>query len=345
MRFSYHRRLEQLADFLILVARAGWRPEDLIHICGPYTHQIVFYAAARIPAHVTSPALRHAWLTIGPPTDPTVPDKAIDQLFEDFKSLPSLPDWELLDPSQAAEAAMTSAQHKAAGKVDALLRKAESTEFLDEAETLIAKAQQLRQEYRLAEASAGAETETPCIAHRVHLHAPWVAYQAVLLSVIAAANSVTALLVDKRGLAVLVGAPDDCAHTVDLFANLNRQCDWHMRNGADAEMAKYFSQTASYRRSFRLSYAARISELLEEANHAGAASADGDADGDGLLPVLAERMAAARDALQQVYPHTSQSSLSMNNPLGAGAGASAAERSHLSGDSSGLAPHQRALSA
>lgn len=343
------RRIPPTLDRLVTAAQLGWGPEDLLHILGRDAHALIYRVAPRVPARVTSAALRRAWLSFGPPPCLEMPRGAkLEGIIKKLQLLPRLRDVELLaaarDAKEAQSAPEESEQERARRKIQLLLNKAESTEFEDEADALIAKAQTLRQRYRVATVLTGEEQQFVCL--RVRISPPWVKHQFALLCAIACVNGATALLLDERGIATVIGTHDDAVHIADLFYSLNRQCDWHMRHGEGAALAQSAGATAVYRRSFRLAYAARIEELLATSMSGSCpCSDDGLPTGGNLpgpteinraLPVLRRRVQEAEAVRDRLFPALSTMSLSMTNRLGIHDGLDAAGQAHLSGDSSGL---------
>ena len=329
---------------LITAAQHGWAPADLEHVLGPHAYPIIYRASPHVPARITSPALRKAWLQMAPPDENFIPRDKLRAVMKELIHLPRLRDTELLASGESLrEDGLSDKQRKIRAKVLGLLRKAESTSFEDEAEVLISKAQSLQQKYRIEDLLS---SELPnLISHRVHIHPPYIKHQASLLSTISDANGCTTLLIHDKGLACVIGAPADAAHCADLFASLNRQCDWFMRNGDGAEIARATNSTAAYRRSFRLSYAARIGELLTQANEDGIAenlresqycSHHAEAVATQTLPALQARTDHAIDTRNRLFPNLTEMSLSMNSLHGINDGIAAADKSHLGGDASGL---------
>lgn len=365
----YETLVHDILKYLVAAASNGWGPEDIAHVLGDDIRGLLFRAAPRVPANVTNAALRKAWLRCPIASYHRLPLERVEQLLHDVARLGSLNDEELLAHVLSGDRDhddvvptdnLTDPQRKARQKVESLLRKSESTEFEDEANALIAKAQQLRQRYRLHDAlntdtTANDDTtvnvqDTKVVARRVHIDSPWVKHQATLLGAIAHANGCATLLLDDRGIATVIGTDDDVSHVYDLFASLNRQCAWFMDRGPNFELARRRRQTASYRRSFRLAYAARIGELLRRAN-AASQQAEGAADSatasatdsatayditSHALPVLARRQAQAEESRDRLFPHLGTISLSATNAQGMHDGHDAASKSRLGGDSQGV---------
>ncbi|WP_448856240.1 DUF2786 domain-containing protein [Corynebacterium camporealensis] len=352
---STHALYSAVIDTVIYCARIGWTPQDILHVVGPKAAPFIFRASPRVPARITSPFLRKAWISFPPPTNTSMTRADARVVGKALRNMAVLRDTELLSGVQNDSAPEKSKYHK---KIRNLLAKAESTQFSDEADSLIAKAQLLQQRYRIDDVLN--DDAPDVIARRVHISAPYIKHQTLLLSVVADANACTSLLMHDQGLATVIGAPDDVEHTIDLFASLNRQCDWYMRHGEGAEVARFTRSTSSYRRSFRLAYAGRIAELLQEANaeavqeataEAGPKSSttakdepsfDDGADENSVnqskdfLPALQQRALRAEETRDRIFPNLKESTLSMNSMLGVNDGIIAAENSHLRGDSAGV---------
>ena len=331
-------------DIVAGAAQRGWTPKDLFHLYGNDIHALLYRAALRAAARVDSPTIRNAWLMLLPPDNPYVSRAKILKWTEQIHLLPRLRDGGYITAPKDDEDPRTAKMRR---KIEALLRKAESTTFEEEASALVARAQALRQAHRIHDVSPdGAAVQ----ARRVYVTGPYVKHKFTLMTVIARANGVSGVLMHDRGIGCLFGAADDLDHVLDLYESLVRQGEYFMRHSGDAEIASFMRQTASFRRSFLLAYAARIGDLLEQAN-ASSPEEYGSTDGSGqagvsdALAVLEERTSAAELARAEVFPHLSSISLSASNALGQQAGVDAAEAAHLRGDSSGVAPARRSLSA
>lgn len=349
-----------IVDDIVIAALRGWTPpDDLFHILGPAIHPLAHRAAIRVPARVASPYLRAAWLRLLPPADPFYDVGLLPSWHAELTSLKVLRDVELLTPPPTTPESDPPAA-KIRRKIEALLRKAESTEFEEEADALIARAQSLRQSHRLTEALQDPPHAAPPITRRVYLDAPpYVKHKFSLLAAVCYANGVTGVLIDSRGLVSLIGTAGDLDHVIDLHASLARQCEHFLTSSPPgAAEAKRTRTTAAYRRSFRLSYATRIGDLLQEANSydstSGSAVSCEDAPSSSTdlatvasqaLPVLARRLTAAEETRDRLFPHLSTLSLSATHLDGLHDGIAAAESARLGGDSAGLDARQRALTA
>ncbi|MDK7140005.1 DUF2786 domain-containing protein [Corynebacterium simulans] len=353
-----HRALHNEALInAVWAAEKGWAPADILHVLGPKVHPLLYRAAPRVPARISSPVLRKQWLQLAPPRSGSLilPEETLRKLSLELLRLPKLRDTELLvAAAKDHQADIDPKQAKIREKINNLLRKAESTPFENEADALIAKAQSLQQRYRVEDVFAGHAPDF--LARRVHIHAPYVKHQASLLGVVAYHNGCASILAHEKGIACVVGTAEDSAHVAQLFDSLSRQCDWYMRSGDGAAQARSRGETAAYRRSFWLSYAARISELLDEANFTGMSEAadartaetGNEADGRSLarqaIPALYERQVGSEEARNRLFPHLSAMTLSASSWAGVHDGASAAEKSHLAGDSIGSSSQRQIAS-
>jgi hypothetical protein len=199
--------------------------------------------------------------------------------------------------------AAAGASKRVLGKIRALLAKAESTEFAEEAETLSARAQELMAKYSIDHALLAAEaarTDEPA-SRRLPVDNPYEAAKASLLSAVAKANRCRTVRYEGLGMSAVVGFGADLDAVEMLFTSLLVQADAAMLR-AGAKRDRYGrSRTRAFRQSFLVAYAIRIGERLagvaEEAEHRAAAAAPGR----GLLPVLAARSQAVDDAVDAMF--------------------------------------------
>lgn len=189
-------------------------------------------------------------------------------------------------------------------KVRALLAKAESTTFPEEAELLTAKAQELLARYSIDRAAVamdhGAKASSAAI-RRFWLEDPYLRAKAMLLHVVAEANRCRAVLSDSLGLSTLAGHEDDLDTVEILFTSLLVQATTQMTAAGSRTDPWGRSRTRSYRQSFLVAYAQRIGVRLKEAGQASEAAATVE-HGRGLLPVLASRESAADEAIATMFP-------------------------------------------
>lgn len=146
-----HRALHNEALInAVWAAEKGWAPADILHVLGPKVHPLLYRAAPRVPARISSPVLRKQWLQLAPPRSGSLilPEETLRKLSLELLRLPKLRDTELLvAAAKDRQADIDPKQAKIREKINNLLRKAESTPFENEADALIAKAQSLQQRY------------------------------------------------------------------------------------------------------------------------------------------------------------------------------------------------------
>ena len=236
----------------------------------------------------------------------------------------------------------TGSEPRMLGRIRALLAKAESTEFPDEAEALTAKAQQLMAQHSIDEAllAAGTGGDHEPGACRIGIDNPYEAPKAVLLDAVAEANRARSVWSKDLGFCTVVGFPADLEAVELLYTSLLVQATSAM-NGAGGgtgrrreapreratagrgpatrgggAAAEGSARTKSFRQSFLLAYASRIRERLAEATArvteealAGERTAgpgDGGARAIGgeleLLPVLAAREEAVQESTERMFP-------------------------------------------
>ncbi|MWA02241.1 DUF2786 domain-containing protein [Actinomadura sp. LD22] len=222
------------------------------------------------------------------------------------------------------------------GKVRALLAKAESTEFPEEAEALSARAQELIARHSIDHALLAAETGDlggPA-GRRVAVDNPYDAPKAVLLTVVADANRCRAVWHRELGFSTVLGFPADLAAVEMLFTSLLVQATAAMVHAGPRRDARGRSRTRSFRHAFLNAYAARIGERLRDAAGEAANRAAADAGGKDLLPVLAARDLAVERAVDAMFPNLAKGRAgSVSNYEGWVAGRAAADLASLNGRS------------
>ncbi|MEV6344032.1 DUF2786 domain-containing protein [Actinoplanes sp. NPDC051851] len=218
-------------------------------------------------------------------------------------------------------------------RVRALLAKAESTDFPEEAEAYTAKAQVLMTRHRIDHAllaAAGEGDRDRPGTRRVAVDNPYEIPKSLLLQVVAEANSCHTVWMKRFGLVAVVGFAADLDATELLFTSLLVQATRTMTGAGSHTDRHGRNTTRSFRQSFLTSYAHRIGERLaavsEEAEQAAASTA-----GPALLPVLAARSDAVRDAVTEQFPDLRQVSATVNNREGWASGRAAADHAVLHG--------------
>lgn len=219
-------------------------------------------------------------------------------------------------------------------KVRALLAKAESTEFPEEAEALSARAQELMARHSIDRALIAAESGDTggSAGRRIAVDHPYDAPKAVLLTVVADANRCRAVWHRELGFSTVLGFPDDLAAVEMLFTSLLVQATSAMVHAGPRRDARGRSRTRSFRHAFLNAYAARIGERLREAAGEAADRAAADAGGKDLLPVLAARDRAVEQAVDTMFPNLAKGRAgSVSNYEGWVAGRAAADLASLNG--------------
>jgi hypothetical protein len=216
-------------------------------------------------------------------------------------------------------------------KVRALLAKAESTTFPEEAEALTAKAQELMARHAIDDAMVDAEAGTgdDPVGVRVQVDPPYASPKSVLLAEVASANRCRSVWSADLGITTVFGFESDADFVEVLYTSLLVQATRAMA-AAGSQADRYGrSRTRSFRTSFLVAYAARIGQRLRAAEAASRAAAQ-ESYGAALVPVLADRTSAVDDACRTVFPHLAVRSVSSTNVAGWHAGAAAADLATLS---------------
>jgi hypothetical protein len=218
-------------------------------------------------------------------------------------------------------------------KVRALLAKAESTTFPEEADAFRAKAYELMTKYQIEEALvAHARQEAAIISDRqVTIPAPFAREKAHLMSSVAKGLGLRPIILGGRGHGYVIhlfGTDADIERAEFLFTTLL------------LEVTRVISKTVpgshgtarAWRASFVLGFAEKVRERLLEARRrseteAQAAQAPG---GTSVALVLADRTALINAAVHQVYPRLNTVRYNTRG-TGYGAGQAAGARADLGG--------------
>jgi hypothetical protein len=205
-------------------------------------------------------------------------------------------------PGTAADEEHT-ADKRILGKIRALLAKAESTEFAEEAEALSARAQELMAKYSIDHALLAAESgrkDQPA-SRRLPVDNPYDGPKAQLLQEVAQANRCRSVWYKSLAMSAVIGFPADLEVVELLFTSLLVQANTAMLR-AGAKHDRYGrSRTRAFRQSFLMSYADRIGERLAGAAGDAERQAAAEVPGGNLLPVLAARHQAVDDAVDDMF--------------------------------------------
>jgi hypothetical protein len=256
---------------------------------------------------------------------------AREQLLDLLVQLLSMPVIETVlpapgTPASAMSAATSRVDERVLRKVRALLAKAESTEYEDEADALTAKAQQLMTAHSIERALAeGAQqVRSHPVVRRIWLDAPYLTAKSMVIDAVARSNSCYSILSKAWGFVTLVGHSADLDTTELLSTSLLVQATRAM-TAAGSQTSRYgTSRTRSFRQSFLVAYAGRIGERLAEASTQAQTTADAEQGGT-LLPVLAARADEVRDAADALFPEVKQTRVHVGDRAGWGAGRAAAD--------------------
>lgn len=217
-------------------------------------------------------------------------------------------------PSRGAAAA-AAADERVLGRIRALLAKAESSEFAEEAEALSARAQELMAKYSIDHAllaTQAGEEDKPG-GRRIPVDNPYESPKVQLLHEVARANRCRTVWSKDEGLVTVIGFEPDLDAVELLFTSLLVQANTAMMRAGAKRDAYGQSRTRAFRQSFLISYAYRIGERLSEAaGHAVKDAADEQAErarerpgdsgpGMDLVPLLAAREQSVDDAVEEMF--------------------------------------------
>ncbi|MEU5423404.1 DUF2786 domain-containing protein [Streptomyces sp. NPDC020667] len=217
-------------------------------------------------------------------------------------------------PRIGAAGPLPGAGHRPAGapaapprmlaRIRALLAKAESTEFAEEAEALSAKAQQLMARHSMDEAllaaSVGPDGPDGPAACRIGVEGPYESAKALLLDAVAAANHCRSVWSSDYDFSTVVGFEADLELVELMYTSLLVQATTAMARAGDAHHARGRSRrTRDFRQSFLIAYAARIRDRLT------LAARTEEATETSVLPVLAAREVAVGETAERLFPTTS----------------------------------------
>ncbi|MBE8520945.1 DUF2786 domain-containing protein [Amycolatopsis sp. H6(2020)] len=325
--------------------RGGWLPEDLHQaarrrldeFAGSYLlDTLATYAGQFAAVHPDWQAQLDAagavrWWTETEPHLPQwaakhilTPSEAVAAVIDALGLLRILPRLTVVLPAPGTPLERPVRHHvdeKKLSRVRALLAKAESSSFPEEAEALSAKAQELMTRHALdrvlVEATENTEAapERPA-ARRIWLDTPYTDAKSLLVHVVAAANRCRAVFDPRWEFVTVVGDEDDLDAVALLTTSLLVQA-------TRAMIADPAGRSRPFRKSFLVSYATRIGERLERAAEATIAQVPD------LLPVLASHEKNVAAAFTTLFPEVVNKSVTVRSHEGWGAGRAAADRARL----------------
>ncbi len=237
------------------------------------------------------------------------------------------------DPGRPAAGSKTgrSADPRILDKVRALLAKAESTGFAEEAEALTAKAQQLMSRHSIDEALLAARegSRDKPVGYRVGIDNPYEAAKASLLDVVANANRCRAVWAKNFGYATVIGFQPDLDAVELLYTSLLVQATAAMMQAGSRQDRAGRSRTRSFRQSFLASFAVRIGQRLTDAREQASEEAAAEAGEGRLLPVLAARHDSVRETTETMFPEIVARAVSATDGEGWAFGRAAADLASL----------------
>lgn len=260
------------------------------------------------------------------------------ELIALLQSLPRLP--ELCPPPGAARRVASTAgrrggpapDQRVLDRVRALLAKAESTVFEEEAEALTAKAQELIArhsiDHALLAAVRGGGADEP-IGVRVGVDRPYESPKAMLLQQVARANRCQAAWSKNFGFSTVFGFASDLQAVELLYTSLLVQGTTALVHEGSRQDGRGQSRTRSFRQSFLTAYAIRIGERLRAATEQASSEAMAESGDRNLLPVLAARDDAVKQAAETALGGVINREVRISDAEGWTSGTAAADRASL----------------
>lgn len=353
---GFERELDIAADVVVHEAiRAawehGWSPTDLHEIARRradaasvrYLDEAIVRESARYSTASLHPRWRAelAGLSADVGTSPTTPQMwhwasshSVDEpavlklVLGLLQLLGGIPRLQALLPLPGAHrqvpAAVGEVDEKMLSRIRALLAKAESTEYPDEAEALSAKAQALMVQHSLREAVADHDRgRSPvAVARRIWIDNPYPAAKVALVQAVAEANRCRTVWIKDLGCVTTVGSETDLNLVELLVTSLLVQANRAMMVAGRRHEVHGQTRIKSFRLAFLVAYANRIAERLSTASSSVSEEFKRD---DRLLPVLTARSRAADEAFTRLFPKVMGSPLVAYDPVGTGAGYAAAD--------------------
>lgn len=216
-------------------------------------------------------------------------------------------------------------------RIRALLAKAESTEFEEEAESFVAKAQDLMTRHAIDAAllsahMAGKRSGDQPTGMRIGVADPYAQAKVHLLSEIGNASRCRTVWSKDFGFATVLGFEGDLTSVELLYTSLLLQARNSMtRTGEMGRRAR----SRSFRQSFLVGFATRIGKRLEEAANITISDVR-EEQGSGFLPVLAERSRAVDDFRNETFGDLQQLRSSAGDDAGWAMGTAAADLAEIS---------------
>ncbi|CAG7640609.1 conserved hypothetical protein [Actinacidiphila bryophytorum] len=295
--------------------RRGWEPQDLLRMAGRELTPLHRRLAGALAGEGTGDGTGLGAFARAERLDRFSAAAAYVELLRLYVRLPAIPALVAAPPGESA------APPKMLARIRALLAKAESTGYPDEAEALSAKAQHLMARHSIDAALLAASHDgvsgAGAGARRIGVERPYEGAKALLLDAVAAANRCQSVWSSELGFSTVVGHAPDLDAVELLYTSLLVQADRALHRGRT-------SRSRDFRESFLIAYASRIRTRLGEATAEEESAAPPD-----LLPALASRALAVEDTTRRLFPTTTTSRLRARDASGWEHGESAADSAHL----------------
>jgi hypothetical protein len=211
-------------------------------------------------------------------------------------------------------------------QVRALLAKAASTQFPEEAEALSAKAQEMIARYSLErlleEAHSEPTDKSAATFRRLWLDAPYVNAKSSLVHEVASANRSRAVYHQSLGLCTIIGSSFDLDAVELLVTSLLVQVERSMLAHGRVDDGYGRSRTRSFRQSFMVSFATHIGERLRAATEESQHDVD---DQRSLLPAIVCHDEQVEALTDQLFPNLVTRETRVSNAAGWAGGRAAAE--------------------
>lgn len=252
-------------------------------------------------------------------------------LFEQLPVLPRLAPLPGTARPRAAATGETLADQRILDRVRALLAKAESTTFPEEAEAYSAKAQELMARHSIDHAllAAGASARDEPAGRRLGVDNPYEHPKALLLECVASANRCRSVWDKQYGFSTVMGFPNDLDAVELLYTSLLVQATTAMLHEGSRRDHAGRSRTRAFRQSFLTAYATRIGQRLRTATDEATREAAAGTDRADLLPVLAAREHEVDEAVEQMFPGIVAQRVRATDLEGWASGMAAADRASL----------------
>jgi Protein of unknown function (DUF2786) len=240
------------------------------------------------------------------------------RLLTFLRRLPALPLILPLPGDRLMSAVRAGLDPKVLNRVRALLAKAESTSFPEEAEALSGKAQELMNRHALERAMLDADLPALATSRRMWLDKSYFKEKSQLVHVVSRAFRSRAVAYDGFGFVALVGDEVDLESVELLSTSLLVQATRAMVAVGGSAGKGSEARSRPFRKAFLVSYATRIGERLTALEDVP------EVADERLLPVLADRKQAVDTLFDQMFTQTRTSRVTVRSAAGWGAGRAAA---------------------